>query len=41
MKSKKFVPKRTENWMKSENIVLFLKMKWRKKGVRIQNTLTA
>ena len=31
MKSKKFVPKRTENWMKSENIVLYLKMKWRKK----------
>jgi hypothetical protein len=32
MKSKKFVPKGTPNWMKCENIVLFLKMKWRKKG---------
>ena len=31
MKSKKFVPKRTPNWMKSENIILFLKVKWRKK----------
>ena len=41
MKSKKFVPKGTPNWLKSENIVLFLKMKWRKNGLRIQNTLTS